>query len=268
VPSALTKRRNFRQIVAVLLLSLAGCDSENDRVLEETSEQLHSIQPNTDISVQNRDGAVLVYGSTTDEMRVHATKKAYSRARLKEIAIDVSVRPTSVSINVKLPPKPTWALFDRSGTVDCTIVLPATANLSVLRLDAGELLVDGMHGRSVHAWLGDGRIFAHNCFTDVDLALQRGNLAVSYDWWEPGTFSVQANIGRGNASAFLPTDAAFHLIAETAYGKIGNDFDNPAVTRPTSAEATKIDMLVHGGGNTAIKVRTANGDIKIVEANP
>jgi Putative adhesin len=267
VRSPLTKSRRFRWIVAVLLL-LGGCGSESNGVFEENFEQLYTIQPNTDLSIQNGDGAILVYGSNTNEIRVQATKKAYGRMQLKGIAIDVSVQPTSVSINVKIPPKPRWAFFDRSGTVDCTIVVPATTNISQLSLDAGEVLVDGMRGRSVHAKLGDGRMIARNCFTDTELALQRGNLTISYEWWERGTFSIQANITQGSAWAFLPSEAAFHLVAETAYGRIANDFDDPAVARPTSAEATKIDTLVRGGGKAAIKMRTADGDIKIMEENP
>ena len=266
--SPLTKAPKFRQIVAVLLLSLGGCGSESDPVLEETFDQLYTVQANADISIQNGDGAVLVYGSNTNEMRVHATKKAYSRTRLRQIGIDVSVRPTSGSITVKLPPKPRWALFDRSGTVDCTIVVPATANISLLRLDAGEVFVDGMHGPGLHAWLGDGRMIAHNCFTDSEFALQRGNLSISYDWWYQGTFTIQANIGRGTAWAFFPSNAAFHLMAETAHGRVASDFDDAPVAPATSAGAEKIDTLVNGGGQTAIKVRTANGDVKIVEANP
>jgi hypothetical protein len=268
VRSPLIKRRNLRQIAVVLLLSLVGCGSESDRVLEETFERFYAIQPNTDISIQNHDGVVLVYGANTNELQVYATKKAYSRMRLKEIAIDVSVQPTSVSIDAKFPPKPRWALFDRSGTVDYTIVLPATAGISQLHLVAGEVLVDGMRGPSVHASLGDGRILAHNCFTKLDLALQRGSLTLSYDWWEHGTFSVLANIVQGNAWAFLPSDSAFHLVAETARGRIVNDFDNLAVERTASAAAAKIDMLVNGGGQAAIKMSAADGDIKIVEANP
>jgi hypothetical protein len=249
-------------------LSLTGCGSESDPVLEETFERVYTVQPNTDISIQNRDGAVLVYGANTNELQVHATKRAYSRMRLREIAIDVSVQPTTGSIRTKFPPKPRWALFDRSGTVDYTILLPATASISQLRLVAGEVVVDGMRGPSVHAWLGDGRMLAHNCFTRIDLALQRGNLTLSYDWWEHGTFSVHANIAQGSAWAFLPSDSAFHLVAETARGKIGNDFDNLAVERTASAAPAKIDMLVNGGGQAAIKMRAADGDIKIVEANP
>jgi hypothetical protein len=264
----LTKRCNFRPLVAGLLLWLVGCSSKSDPVLEEAFERLYAIQPTADITIQNHDGAVLVYGSNTSEIQVQATKKAYSAMRLKQIAIDVSVQPTSVSINVKRPPKPKWALFDRSGTVDCTIVAPATANISQLRLDAGEVLVDGMHGRSLHAWLGDGRMFVRNCFTNTNLTLQRGNLAISYDWWDPGKFSLEADIVRGNAWIFLPTDTACHLVAETGYGHLGNDFDNPEIARSVFAAAAKINMPVHGGGQTKIKLRTANGDVRIVKANP
>lgn len=237
-------------------------------MLEETFERVYPVQPNANISIQNRYGAVLIYGSNTNEMEIRATKKAYRQERLQEIEFDVSVQSISASIKVMVPPKRTWALFDHSGTVDCTVVIPASANISMVRLDAGEVFLDGMRGRNVHAWLGDGRMFAHNCFSDVDLALQRGNLSISYDWWESGRFSVQANIARGNTWAFLPTTAAFRLIAQTTYGKIGNDFDNPPIARPTFAKAAKVDMLVHGGGNAAIKVRTTNGDIRIMEANP
>ncbi len=93
-------------------------------------------------------------------------------------------------------------------------------------------------------------------------------LTASYDWWEHGTFSVHAEIAQGKAWAFLPSVSAFHLVAETAHGTLTNDFDNLAVERTASAAAAKIDMLVNGGGQAAIKMRAADGDIKIVEANP
>ncbi|PYL67192.1 MAG: hypothetical protein DMF28_09745, partial [Verrucomicrobia bacterium] len=125
---------------------LAGCGSAADRALEETFEQTYTIEPTANITVINGDGAVLVYGSNTNEIQVRAVKRAYSRERLKQIAINVSVQPGSISINTKFPPKPKWALFDRSGTVDYTVVVPATANIGGLELNAGEVLLDGIHG--------------------------------------------------------------------------------------------------------------------------
>src|SRR5436189_6018881 len=98
-------------------------------------------------------------------MRVRAIKRAYRRSRLTQIGIDVSTKPGSVSITTKFPLKPKWGLFDRSGTVDYTMVVPATVTISALELDAGEILVDGMRGPTTRARLGEGRVFARNCFT-------------------------------------------------------------------------------------------------------
>ena len=259
-------QRGVRLLLAALLSALAGCGSAAHGPLEETIEQIYTIEPNANITVVNGDGAVFVYGSNTSEMRVQATKRAYTRERLKQIAVDVSIQPSSVSINTKFPPKPQWALFDRSGTVDYTIVVPATGNLARLELGAGEVLVDGMRGQMVLARLGSGRMFAHNCFGNVGLTLDRGTLTLTYDWWEPGKFSIEANVERGNAWAFLPIDVVCQLVAETRHGKIENDFEEPA-ERGTK-EITKIDMLIQGGGETAVTMHVKEGNIKIVETNP
>jgi hypothetical protein len=262
------KRLNLRLIVVTLLLSLAGCGAESDRVLEEAFEQVSAVEPNANITIQNGDGAVLVYGSNTSEMQVHAIKRAYRRLQLTQIAIDVSTKPGSVSITTKFPPRPKWGLFDHSGTVDYTVVVPATANISGLDLDAGEILVDGMRGQTTRARLGEGRMFARNCFTNLNLGIRRGNLILSYDWWEESTFTAEVNLAQGNAWVYLPGDAAFHLLVKAVHGDIFNDFEGRAVAKPTAAKGTKIDALVNGGGQSTIKFRVREGNIKIVEANP
>jgi len=237
-------------------------------VVEEVFERLYMIEPNVNMTIQNGDGAVFVYGSNLNEMRVRAVKKAYSRARLAQIAVSVDLKPGSVSVATKFPPKPRWGLFDRSGTVDYTIVVPATATISVLDLDAGEILVDGMRGQMTRARLGEGRMFTRNCFTMLDLTLRRGSLIISYDWWEESKFSAEAKIAQGNAWAYLPTDAAFHLLAEAAQGKILSDFETSAVEASATAAGVNIDTLVNGGGEATIKIRAMEGDIKIAETNP
>jgi len=229
VRSLPSNRLKFRLIVTILALSLAGCGSGNNRLLEESFEQLYTVEPNANITIQNGDGAVSVYGSNTNEMRVRAIKRAYRRSRLTQITIDVSTKPGSVSITTKFPPRPKWGLFDRSGTVDYTVVVPATASISGLDLNAGEILVDGMRGATTRARLGDGRMFARNCFTNLDLAIWRGTLILSYDWWEKSTFTAQASIAQGNAWAYLPVGGAFHLFAKAVHGEIFDDFETRAV---------------------------------------
>ena len=246
--------------------ALAGCGAGAHGPLEETFEQTYKIEPTANVTIINADGAVFVYGSNTSEMRVQAIKRAYTRERLRQIAINVSIQPGSVSINTKFPPKPEWTLFDRSGTVDYTIVVPATANLTRLELGAGEVVVDGMRGDRTHARLGSGRMFAHNCFGNPTLALDHGTLVLAYDWWEPAKLSIQANIAQGNASAFFPSDIVCHLVAETAHGKIENDFEEPA--QRGTKEITKIDTLIEGGGEAAVTIRAKEGDVRIMRASP
>jgi hypothetical protein len=265
---AAAKYHKVCPIVAALLMLLNGCGSAENRVLEEVSETFYTVDPDVNIRIQNRDGAVLVYGGEANEIRVQSIKKAYSQDRLNQIVIDVSTKPGGVSVTTKFPPQPKWALSDRSGTVDYTIVLPATASISALDLNAGEVLLDSMRGREIRARLNDGRIFAHNCFTNLDLAMSRGTLTLSYDWWKEKKFSVGATVAQGNAWAFLPTDAAFQLLAHTGHGKIANDFNDVPVPATGSAKVMNIDQVVNRGGQTTIDIRVEKGNIKIAEANP
>jgi hypothetical protein len=249
-------------------MSLNGCGSADNRVLEEISETVYTVKANASISIQNRDGAVLVYGSDANEMRVRAVKKAYSRERLNQMTIDISTKPGVVSVITKFPPQPKWALSDRSGTVDYTIVVPASASICALNLNAGEVLLDAIRGREVRARLSDGRIFARNCFTNLDVTMDRGTLALSYDWWEEEKFLARATMLQGNAWVWLPSDAAFHLLAEAAHGKIANDFNDFPIPANRSGKGMNIDQIINGGGSATIKVRIEKGNIKIAEANP
>ena len=252
--------------LVVCSLSLIGCGSANDRVLEETIEQSYKIEPTASISIKNVDGSIHVYGAPANEMTLQATKRAYTPNRLKQITVNVSAQPDSVAIETNLPKKPRWGWFDRSGTVDYTIVLSDTASISRLELANGEVSVEGMRGQNVHAGLETGRLVERNCFSNVDVAVVRGTLTLAYEWWGPAKFFVRANIASGNAIAFLPGDAVFHLIAETVHGKIASDFvpEGERHAEPT----TKIDMSVNGGGEVGIKMDVTEGNIKVVEQNP
>jgi hypothetical protein len=253
-------------IFALILLN--GCGGADNRVLEEVIEQTYPVSSSANITIHNQDGAILVYGSDLNEVRLRSLKKAYSHARLNQIVIEVSTKPGAVSITAKVPPQPKWAFSDHSGTVDCIIVVPATASISASDLNAGEVLLDSMQGREVHARLGDGRIFARNCFTNLDLTVNRGTLTLAYDWWQQEKFAAQVNVGQGSAWLSLPNDARFHLLARAPHGKIANDFNNLSVSTNSSSSEMKIDQIVNGGGAATINVRVDKGNIKIAEANP
>ena len=259
--------------IRVLLASIAtcllfSCRPPVDQTLEELIDQVYPVEPTATLSVINRDGSIRVYaaGGETRDVHVEAIKKAYSAERLKAISIKVSAQPNSISIETAYPPDSAIEFSDRSGTVDYIIVVPQTVRISKLELTNGEVQLDGIRSEEAHAQLGSGRLFAHNCFGNLDLNLKTGNLAIAYEWWEEAEFSIRATVEDGNAFAYIPTDAAFHLIAHTATGKIANDFAEKE--QRTAEPINRIDMLINGGGKTTFQFETEDGNVKIAEHNP
>jgi hypothetical protein len=109
-------------------------------------------------------------------------------------------------------------------------------------------------------------MLARSCFSNAVFSLGRGTLTLAYESWEPGKFTIQTNVANGNALAFLPGAAAFHLIAETPHGKIANDFVERDQRR--DEEISKVNTLVHGGGEAVIKLQAREGNIEVVRTNP
>jgi DUF4097 and DUF4098 domain-containing protein YvlB len=247
---------------------LSGCRQSSDRTLEEMFDQTYSVSSTATFSITNRDGSIRIYGTDgeTRDVRVEAIKKAYSTDRLKSISVQVSATQDSVSVQTIYPNDSQRGFSDRSGTVDYIIVLPQTTRISKLELGNGEVLVEEMRSDEAHAQLGNGRLFAHNCFGSLDLNLGTGNLAIVYEWWEEQEFAIHAHVQNGNAFAYIPSDAAFHLIAHTVTGKIANDFSEQEDRHPEPV--SKIDMLVGDGATTTLQFETQDGNITISEHNP
>ncbi|HLW34917.1 MAG TPA: DUF4097 family beta strand repeat-containing protein [Chthoniobacterales bacterium] len=250
------------------VLLMEGCEPADDSILEEVSDRhypVDSVSPT--ISVSNRDGSVSIYGAGGDlrEIRVEVLKKAFTPERLKAISVTVNAQPNSISIETDIPEN--RKLFsDRSGTVDLVIVVPQAATISKLELHNGEVLLEEVRSPEGHARLGTGRLFVHNCFGSFDIQVQTGNVGLIYDWWEQRDFSIRSRIEDGNAFAFLPDEAAFHLIANSVSGKVANDFEEKEQRQPEGTNHA--DVLVGGLEKPKIEIETNDGNIRIAEHNP
>jgi len=257
----------FTALTAVLWLNC--CELADDSGLKEVSDRRYPVDSTAPtISVTNRDGSISVYGAGGDvrEVRVETLKKAYTPERLKAISTRVEAKQNSISIEAVYPPDSGGTFSDRSGTVDYVIVVPQNATISKLDLTNGEVLLEEIRSKDAHAQLGNGRLFVHNCFGNLDVEVKTGNLALVYEWWEKRDFSIYAAVTDGNAFASLPQDAAFHLVARTETGKIDNDFVE--MKQRVAEPVNHIDRLVGGAEKPKIELETHDGNIRVAEHNP
>ena len=232
-------------------------------VFEDVVERRFPLDPSGTFSLRAIDGTVEIYGTDSREVKIIATKKAFSPERLNAIAIRVDARQDAVNIETTPPPGPRHHFSDRSGTVEYTINIPQTARIARVELPNGELVIDGMRGASIAANLGSGQLVTHNCFCDQTIHVKQGALNVFFDWMEERLISIEGEIEDGNMLARLPTDAAFHLHAVAKGGHVSSDFSSMESRK--RGDALEINEVIGDAPATKLSLRASEGNIHISE---
>lgn len=257
----MNRRRALHPSVVYVLCALCVRAAFAVEPLEEIVDQKFEVDADVTLSVRNVDGSIRVYAAEQSVVTVQAIKKAYNAERLRGIFVDTKASPKSVAITTSFPPRK-GALGDRSGTVDYIIVVPQTARIAQLELVNGEVLLEGLrNGGSGKAHLVNGWIGGHNCFGDLDLAVETGRLDVAYDWWETHDFAIKAFTTRGNIRAFFPGDASLNLSAVASEGRIANGLTSTKTT--PSGVVHSIAEVVGPDAQTVVSLEARRGNIRI-----
>jgi len=237
-----------------------GCGSSVDKAMEQTTEQTYEVDSTGTFGIRNAAGAVRISGSDDANMKVKTTRKAWNAEQLNAIAAKVMVQTKSVSIETSFPPQKTRRFSDRSGSVDYDITLPRVIKISRLEVGNGNVLIEGMRG-DVRADLVNGELAARNCFGNLQLSVANGGLDLFYERSERGQFAAEARIISGDARAFLPRKASFHLIAETANGNVFNRFTDMQGNKVE--KATRVNISLGPEPHPQINVYATNGNVEI-----
>ena len=96
-------------------LSLISCGGAVREPFEQIIQQTYPLDGTASVTVTNDDGSIRIYGGG-DELKVQATKKAYSSDRLRRIKINIDVRSDLASITTNFPPKQKWGWSDPRNT--------------------------------------------------------------------------------------------------------------------------------------------------------
>ena len=226
--------------------------------LQAQTEDFYPLPLDGTITLESSGGSFHIVGWYEPRVRLVALRNAYTKSRLEQIRVEKKLGPRSLAVTTIIPP--VSGLFaDRSGTVDYTITVPETAHLK-LKLEAGEITLEGLRGGQAEIELINGRVVARNCFANVRAHSTNGVLEVIYEWWENLPAIFDFDIRHGRIGAWLPFNARFQIDAQTANGRIGNGFRlQPTTHEPsqslqgrTAPEAPVTMRLRTGAGNISI----------------
>ncbi|MBO0696638.1 MAG: DUF4097 family beta strand repeat protein, partial [Verrucomicrobia bacterium] len=251
-------------LVATLFV---GCSPKVEGPREEAFEQTYEIDPEAGLSIRNIDGSIVIHGTETASLKLRAVKKAKSNEELKGIDITAIAEGKSASINTKFLSQKNRALYSGSRTVDYTIEVPRTVNLTRVDLDNGKVSIDGMRAGDLRATVVDGQLAVRNCCGNAHISIANGVLDLSYEPCEQRRrFSVDAQMTSGNAGIFIGRGASFHIQAETMTGNIMNLLgDIPSLN---DHGTRRVDMSTGKGlVRHDITLHVTTGDIKIAEAS-
>jgi hypothetical protein len=249
-----------RLLFAITALLLCACASDGAKTLEEITEDTYELSPTGTVTIRNQDGRIYIYGSDGSELKVKVIRKAFSQERLDALKVNVTIDGDDAVIDTVFPPKPEgWSTADRSGTVEYLINVPQHCTITKAELANGEIMIDGMRGPSVEAQVGNGRIYARNCFTAARYTLARGGMDIFYGWWERRAFSLAAEIASGNVRVAIPSDANAQVNATTVNGNLQSRFANPGENLGKQHEVTLGDE----GANAELVLRAVNGNVRI-----
>lgn len=247
-------------------LLLMGCSKEVERAATEGLEQTYRVDAKARLTIRNLSGSISIRGADTAELKLQATKKAANEAHLKNININVAAEAGSVSISTSVLPQKKRSLRNGTSTVDYVLVVPRTIKIARVELDDGTVLIEGMEGEDVRANVVDGQLTVRNCCGNIHVAIAKGDLDLSYEDCARHSFVADAQVINGSAKISIPRDASFHVRAQTATGKIANDFAD--MVQVNSRLLQKIDLSVGSNARSQLAVRVTTGDITIAAVDP
>jgi DUF4097 and DUF4098 domain-containing protein YvlB len=245
--------RRTRMIPVVLLVALSF--ALPGHAAEEVFERTIPLPPGGSFALRNVIGPVAVLGWDRNAVEIHAVKTADGGDDiLSRVRIDVVATPNAVSVTTDYPKDetaeinvaytvhvPRHVLLKEVAAVNGTVRISGVAGAGELRSVNGDIEVsDSAGGFSAHTTNGD----IHMALTKLDatgvLALETVNGSIALAVPKDSSASLEASSLNGDFRSELP------LVFTAAYG-------------PREIRARL------GNGNTAVRLRTVNGKVRLLE---
>jgi hypothetical protein len=247
----------MRKIQLAMLIAVAIVCAMPARAADETFDKTYPLSPGGSFSLQNVNGKVEISGWDRNEVEVHAVKTAeHDAGDLPKVTIEVDADAQHVAVKTLYPEEKGVEV-----SVAYTVHVPQHVLLEGITTVNGGIQVMGLESsgelRSVNGNVevsdSSGSLSAHTTNGDIRLELKR-----------LGESPFDAETVNGSIVVALAPGANAALEVRTLNGDFRSDF-------PVSALSASGAREFHGqlgSGGSAMRLRTVNGSVRIIEWKP
>ncbi len=243
--------------LALILAAAALVWALPARAADEAFDKTYPLSPGGAFALQNVNGKVEISGWDRNEVQIHAVKTAaHDAADLAKVTIQVDADASHVAVKTIYPEEKGVEV-----SVAYTVHVPQHVLLKGITTVNGGIQVTGLETsgdlRSVNGNVevcdSAGSLSAHTTNGDIHMELKR-----------LGETPVAAETVNGSIVVALVSGANAALDVRTMNGDFHSDF-------PVSAFSASGAREFHGqlgSGGSAIRLRTVNGSVRIIEWKP
>ena len=260
---------NISFLFYIILITIFSASIIFAGTLEDDFSKTIDFGDNGKISVQNRNGKIVVEGWDKSSVKIEATKQVRGSSRKKvdefmeHLKIRVEENNDEINIETDFPNKDSgfldWMFGNgMNASVEYHIWVPYKSNLK-LRSSNGRVEALNIEGNLILETT-NGKIVAEEIKGSVDAHTTNGSINIHLLEFKPdddlGFFTTN-----GGIKAYLPREAKFDLRASTTNGSIDSEF--PLEVRG-KYNSKRVRGKINGGG-TLLEMQTTNGSIHIYE---
>lgn len=258
----------------LLLLSLSTAYNtqasilDNVRSLWDTNKEVISkeqiLTPNSTFRIENTKGNVSIKTWKQNKLVVEAVKKGSPEATA---ATNIVTKYTSNGASVKT----VHSDSQNKCTVDYTILIPHTANITLAHTDQGNIKIKNTN-KPAKVQTYKGSIDCQNVTNSIHANTRYGNIKINAKKLDK-QHKVLAISGRGNIKLELPPKTPATLYAKAQKGKVTSDHPVTLAQRPMQISKKTMANLqrdvqgkIGSVEGVTIKLHTSSGNVNLVEA--
>lgn len=256
--SKIIKNSSF---ILALFSSLIIFSLQVSAQINEEIEKSFSLTSQSDFSLSNVNGTVIINSWSKNKIKVLASVTAQTQDSRDDISISMAQHGQKVTVNTDYKGNG-YRQNKQTAKVDFQVWLPENSTLSAIELINGGLVIKDIAGK-IEAQVVNGTIRATGLSGDINISSVNGSVYVLYDKNSDNLNNIDVETVNGSIKLFLPESTNANITADTMHGKISNTYGLTAEKNNFFGRNLRGEL---GNGGGQINLDSVNGNINVFKS--